>query len=197
MFGLMIYWAHVAGTFLMRFLPVAIAYRLVGWGTPLVMQVFARGHLRRATDNMRQVLGPEADPREEGRITRAAFANYARYMVDLVRLPHLKPGDLIDNTRVDGWEHVEAAYHYGKGVVFATGHIGNWDMAGAAFVARGHPGRALVETLEPARWNERVQRTRIAAGVKAIPIETGLREMLAALRQREGLAVLVDRAVAR
>jgi KDO2-lipid IV(A) lauroyltransferase len=53
----------------------------------------------------------------------------------------------------------------------------------------------LVETLKPARWNERVQRTRIAAGVKAIPIENGVRDMLAALRNREGLAVLVDRPV--
>ena len=46
-------------------------------------------------------------------------------------------------------------------------------------------------TLEPARWNERVQRTRTAAGVKAIPIENGPREMIAALRKQEGLAVLV------
>ncbi len=189
----MLYWFHVAGTFLMRFIPVGIAYRLVGGATPLVLQVFARGHLRRATDNMRQVLGPQADPREAARVTRAAFANYARYMVDLVRLPHLKSRELIDNIRVDGWEHVETAYRYGKGVVFATGHIGNWDMAGAAFAARGRPVSALVETLEPARWNERVQRTRTAVGVKAIPIENGPREMIAALRKQEGLAVLVDR----
>jgi lauroyl/myristoyl acyltransferase len=191
----MIYWSHVAGTFVMRFLPVAVAYRLVAWATPLTLQLFARGHLRRATDNMRQVLGPQADAREARRITSAAFANYARYMVDLVRLPNLKPRELIENIRIDGWEHVETAYTHGKGVVFATGHIGNWDMAGAAFAARGHPVSALVETLKPARWNERVQRTRIAAGVKAIPIENGPRDMIAALRKREGLAVLVDRPV--
>ena len=189
----MIYWFHVGGTFLMRFVPVSVAYRLVGWGTPLVLELFARGHLRRATDNMHQVLGPQAAPEEARRITRAAFANYARYMVDLVRLPHLKSRELIDNIRIDGWEHVEAAYTVGKGVVFATGHIGNWDMAGAAFAARGRPVSALVETLKPERWNERVQRTRTAAGVKAIPIENGLRDMLVALRQQEGLAVLVDR----
>jgi KDO2-lipid IV(A) lauroyltransferase len=192
----MIYWLHIAGTFLMRFVPVSVAYRLVGWGTPLVLEVFARGHLLRATDNMRQVLGPYAAPGDARRLTRAAFANYARYMVDLVRLPHLKSRELIDNIRIEGWEHVEAAYTVGKGVVFATGHIGNWDMAGAAFAARGRPISALVETLKPARWNERVQRTRIAAGVKAIPIENGPREMLAALRKQEGLAVLVDRPLA-
>jgi KDO2-lipid IV(A) lauroyltransferase len=189
----MLYWFHVVGTFLMGFVPVNVAYRVVAVGTPLVLQVFARGHLNRATNNMRQVLGPHADPGEARRLTRAAFANYARYMVDIVRMPHLKSRELIDNIRVDGWEHVEAAYEYGKGVVFATGHIGNWDMAGAAFAARGRPVSALVETLKPARWNERVQRTRNAAGVKAIPIENGPRAMLAALRKQEGLAVLVDR----
>jgi KDO2-lipid IV(A) lauroyltransferase len=118
-------------------------------------------------------------------------------MVDLVRLPHLNPRELLENVRIEGWEHVESAFEHGHGVVFATGHIGNWDLAGAAFAARGHPVSALVETLTPARWNERVQRTRTAAGVKAIPIESGLRDMLSALRRREGLAVLVDRPLAR
>jgi phosphatidylinositol dimannoside acyltransferase len=189
----MLYWGHVVGSFLMGFVPVALAYRLVAFLTPLWLQLFARGHVSRATDNMRQVLGPHADPREAQRLTHLAFANYARYLVDLVRMPHLKDHELANSICVDGWEHVETAYTYGKGVVFATGHIGNWDMAGAAFAARGKPVSALVETLKPARWNERVQRTRTAAGVKAIPIENGPRDMLAALRKREGLAVLVDR----
>jgi KDO2-lipid IV(A) lauroyltransferase len=189
----MIYWFHVTGTFLMRFVPVSVAYRLAAWLTPIGLQLFGRGYLRRATDNMRQVLGPQADPRDATRLTRLAFANYARYMIDLVRLPHLKSLELVENIRVDGWEHVDAAYHHGKGVVFATGHIGSWDMAGAVFAARGRPVSALVETLKPARWNERVQRTRTAAGVRAIPIEGGPREMLATLRKKEALAVLVDR----
>jgi lauroyl/myristoyl acyltransferase len=187
------YWAHVVASFLMRFVPVWLAYRFVSWLTPLWLQVFARGHLQRATENMRQVLGPRGDIREARRLTRAAFTNYARYMVDIVRMPHLNSRELLSGVRIEGWEHVDSAFDLGKGVVFATGHIGNWDLAGAAFAASGHPVSALVETLSPARWNERVQRTRIAAGVKAIPIESGIRDMLAALRKREGLAVLVDR----
>jgi phosphatidylinositol dimannoside acyltransferase len=190
-----VYWAHIVGSFLMRYVPVGVAYRVAAGATPLVLQLFARGYLERATANMRQVLGPQVDPREAHRMTRAAFANYARYMVDLVRLPHLHPRDLLQTIRIEGWEHVDTAFGVGRGVVFASGHIGSWDLAGAAFAAHGHPVSALVETLKPARWNERVQRTRIAAGVKAIPIENGLRDMLSALRKREGLAVLVDRPV--
>src|SRR4051812_26907477 len=103
----MLYWGHVIGSFLMRYVPVSLAYRLLALGTPLLLPVFAPDHLRRATANMRQVLGPHADPREARRLTVAAFANYARYMVDLVRLPHLASRELIDSIRVEGWEHVE------------------------------------------------------------------------------------------
>ncbi len=180
----------------MRFLPVRVAYRIVGWATPLALAIFARGYVERATNNMQQVLGPNVDRDEAQRLTRAAFANYARYMVDLVRMPHVHPGEMLANVKIEGWEHVEDAFNVGKGVVFATGHIGNWDLAGAAFAASGRPVSALVETLSPARWNERVQRTRVAAGVKAIPIESGVRDMLTALRKHEGLAVLVDRPLA-
>ncbi|MGI9148147.1 MAG: lysophospholipid acyltransferase family protein [Chloroflexota bacterium] len=191
----MIYWVHVAATLAMRVVPVRVVYRLVGWATPLAVLMFARGHLKRATDNMAQVLGPHVSRRETRRMTRAAFANYARYMVDVVRLPLLERHELIEIVAVDGWEHIERAYAYGQGVVFASAHIGNWDMAAATFAARGRPVSALVETLKPARWNQRVQSTRTATGVKAIPIESGLRDMLAALRKREALAVLVDRPV--
>jgi lauroyl/myristoyl acyltransferase len=191
-----IYWLHVAASLVMRFVPVQVAYRIVGWLTPLGMRLFWRSYLERATRNMEQVLGAQAPPEEAQRLTRAAFANYARYMVDLVRMPRLSTKELRDSIKIEGWEHVEAAFNVGKGVVFATGHIGNWDLAGAAFAASGRPVSAIVETLKPARWNERVQRTRVAAGVKAIPLESGVRDMLAALRKHEGLAVLVDRPMA-
>src|SRR5262249_45518372 len=124
----MLYYVHVAATALMRVVPVGVAYRVVGWLTPVYLQLCARGHLERATANMRQVLGPHVAVPDARRITRAAFANYARYMVDLVRLPHLNPRELMDNVRVEGWEHVETAFEHGRGVVFATGHIGNWDL---------------------------------------------------------------------
>ncbi len=71
----MVYWAHVVGTFLMRYVPVALAYKLVTLATPVWLQIFARGHVRRATDNMRQVLGPHADPKDAQQLTRKVFAN--------------------------------------------------------------------------------------------------------------------------
>lgn len=179
----------------MRYLPVGVAHRLAKWITPVAL-VFAPGHFERAHANMRQILGPSADPRLARRLTIDSFVNYGRYMVDLLRLPNLPPHAILKSVQIEGWEHVEHAYAQGSGVVFITGHIGNWDLAAATFVQHG--GRtvsALVETLKPERWNERVQAIRDRIGIQTIPIENGVRDMLGALRRKEGLAILVDRPV--
>jgi lauroyl/myristoyl acyltransferase len=191
-----IYWAHVVACWLIRWVPVRLAYRVVGWGTPPALALFARGHFARAAANMRQVVGPEAPPAQVRRLTRAAFVNYARYMVDLLRLPYADPKQLAQSVAIHGWENVEAAFGQGLGVVIVTGHIGSWDLAGAAFVGMHRSIAVLTDTLHPPRWNERVQRIRAHVGMRAIPIESGVREMLATLRRGEALAVLVDKPLA-
>jgi KDO2-lipid IV(A) lauroyltransferase len=40
---------------------------------------------------------------------------------------------------VHGWDAFEAARAEGRGVVFVTGHLGNWELAGAYVAARGVP----------------------------------------------------------
>jgi KDO2-lipid IV(A) lauroyltransferase len=177
-----IYWIHVAACALMRLIPVEVAYRVVTWGTPVFLTFFARGHRRRAMANMRQVLGPTASERDVHRLTLQAFTNYSRYMVDLLRLPYLDVTEMARDVVFHGWENVEAAFSQGLGVVIVTGHIGSWDMAGAIFVGKERSIGVLTDTLTPARWNDRVQRIRAQVGMRAIPIESGVREMLATLR---------------
>jgi KDO2-lipid IV(A) lauroyltransferase len=189
-----IVWAHVLGSWLMRYVPVGIAHRLVGWFTPLAL-AFAPGFVRRASANMAQVLGRAVDDPAVKRMTTAAFANYARYMVDIIRLPNIERAELLTGVEIRGWENVDKAFAHGKGIIFATGHIGSWDMAGATFAAQGFRVSVLVETLQPPAWNRRVQGIRERVGMRAIPIESGVRDMLAALRRNEALAILVDRPV--
>jgi KDO2-lipid IV(A) lauroyltransferase len=188
----LIVWMHVAATFLMRYVPVDIAHALVGWLTPVAL-VFAPQHVRHAMANMRQVLGPSADPGQVRRLTLAAFKNYARYMVDLMRLASVEPRDLVKDVVLDGWEHVERAYTHGRGVVVVGGHVGSWDLGAAVWVSLGLGVSTLAERLEPPEWNARVQRIRERIGMKAILVDDSPRKMLEPLRQGQALAVLVDR----
>jgi phosphatidylinositol dimannoside acyltransferase len=186
------YWVHVFCSWLLRFVPAPLAYAIVDAFAP-IFSLFWVGQYRRAVANMERVLGPRPHPPEVRRLVRRVFRNYARYMVDLLVLPRRSREDVQQRFKAFGLEHIDQSLHCGKGVVLVTAHIGNWDAAGAFLAGRGYPVNVIVETLEPPRWNELVQRARVMLGMRAIPLENGVRQMLGALRKNEILAVLIDR----
>jgi KDO2-lipid IV(A) lauroyltransferase len=188
----MLYWVHLLCTQLVRIIPPRAAYALVGWFAPVVSPLWGEQY-RHAVANMERVLGPAPSRPEVRRQVRNVFRNYARYMVDLLRLPVTGPDEVRRRVDAYGLQHIESGLTRGRGVVLVTGHVGNWDIAGAYLAARGYPINVIVETLQPPRWNELVQRIRVLTGMRAIPLEQGVREMLDALRRNEILGVLIDR----
>lgn len=190
------YWLHVISSALLRFVPVRIAYAIVELLAPIVGPFWGR-HYRSALANMRRVLGPRPDPLEVRRHVRGVFRNYAKYMVELLRLPHTTPEEVERRFSVQGLEHVEQGLDRGRGVVLVLAHMGNWDMAGVLLTSRGYPVNVIHDTLTPKRWNDRVQGIRALIGLRLIPVEGGVRQMLRALRRNEILAILIDRPMGR
>ena len=188
-------WAHIIGSALFRVVPRRAGYLLADLLGPLVARAWG-GQYARATANMRTVLGPGAPSAIVHRRVRQVFRNYARYLIDVLCLPSMGRPELERSVDVVGWEHIPNALARGKGILLVTGHVGNWDVPAALLAARGFPVNVIVERLEPPAWNDRVQATRERAGLRAIPMETGAREMFASLRRNEVLALLIDRPLA-
>lgn len=185
-------WAHIVGSAIFRVVPRRVGYLLAALLGPPVARAWG-GQYGRATRNMRTVLGPGAPPAVVRRRVRQVFRNYARYLIDVLCLPSMGRRELERSVDVIGWEHIPTALARGNGMLLVTGHIGNWDVPAALLAARGYPVNVIVERLEPPAWNERVQAIRERAGLRAIPMETGAREMFACLRRNEVLALLIDR----
>jgi lauroyl/myristoyl acyltransferase len=185
-------WGHIVGSAIIRLLPRRAWYRVADLLLPLVLAGWP-GQVRRAAQNMRRILGKGVSEREVRRRTRLAFRNYARYMIDLLWLAGSSQVDREAVTTIVGWEHVVEALGRGRGMVLVAGHVGNWDLPAAVLAGRGFPVNVIVETLEPPAWNDRVQAIREKIGLRAIPIETGAREMYAALARNETVAIVFDR----
>jgi KDO2-lipid IV(A) lauroyltransferase len=188
-------WGHILGSAIIRWLPRGWWYRVADVLVPLALLGWP-GHVRRATSNLRRVLGPDASEAEVQRRSRAIFRNYARYMIDLLWLPDASRAEREQVVTVLGWDHIPAALVRGRGLLLVSGHLGNWDLPAAVLAGRGYPTNVIVETLEPPAWNERVQAIRERVGLRAIPMETGVREIFAALRRNEVVAVVFDRPLA-
>jgi phosphatidylinositol dimannoside acyltransferase len=170
-------------------------------GTPLARTV-GRAAARRGgarADQVRRNLARVAGaPPSTGAPTAAvgrAFASYAAYWYDLLRMPHV-PGSTVDRTfAITGWEHVERAMAGGRGVVFALPHLGSWEI-GARFAARrtGRPISAVVEVLRPPELFTWFAAQREAMDIHPIPAAHGaIREVLAALAAGHVVCLVADR----
>jgi lauroyl/myristoyl acyltransferase len=188
----MIYWLHLAGRRVARWLPLGISYRLAAAGGWAVYWCWPAKR-RNAVANFRVLLGPGAPRGAAEHLARGAFGHYGRYAVDLLRLNARQIRAMERRLVVHGEEHIGAALARGKGLIFVGGHIAISDIGGAILAARGYPVHVIAETLQPPRWNALVQATRRETGMRVIPLESGTRDILRVLRRNEVLAFLVDR----
>ena len=88
---------------------------------------------------------------------------------------------------------LEAALARGKGVVFVTGHVGNWELLARRVALAGFPSRIAQGDLDP-RLTRLVERSAPRAGCRSDLARAGRRgaAMLRALRQGELLGLLID-----
>ena len=125
--------------------------------------------------NLRRVLGPAATGKELRAASRAAMRSYARYWLEIFRLPVLPPERLVGGMHEHGGvDEMLAILASGRGVVVALPHMGNWDQAGAWIIARGGmPFSTVMERLEPESVYERFLEFRRGIGMEVLPATGG------------------------
>ncbi|MEQ1900808.1 MAG: hypothetical protein ABL866_08750 [Devosia sp.] len=85
----------------------------------------------------------------------------------LAEVPHLRdfagPGNL--RIRLTGIQNVEAARAMGAGVLFVTGHFGNWEMSEVAIRNAGLDGVVVVDHPKNPHFTARLALMRLGAGL--------------------------------
>jgi KDO2-lipid IV(A) lauroyltransferase len=191
---------HVAGVTLLSFwrtsswimghLPAGPTYRVGGW---LAMIGYAASPLRRRwlRANFGHVLGVSPKDKAAGRLARAAYRNYARYVMELMRLPWLKPDKVDQLLEVRSLDKFLEIYRASKGVVLVAAHLGNNEAAAAGFAKHGLEINVVGDDSSYRELYELFERQRESWGVKMISWRN-LRGVYGALRRHEGLVLLVD-----
>jgi lauroyl/myristoyl acyltransferase len=187
---------------------VVVGYRAVAWVVAHVPPAIPRFIIARGAEasyllfptkrrwrnlNYAHVLGLPPDHRRVRWTAMRAYGEYARYVVEMMRLPHLPPeaaGTLLPGIDVDIVEPIWKGAP-GGGLIFTLGHIGNPEAVAAAVASRGWPANALADDSSFPEMFELFRRTRERWGVRVIPWRN-LREIYAVLRRREMLGLVVD-----
>lgn len=151
--------------------------------------------------NLVRVLGAGVDGKTLRKTSREVLRRYARYWLEVFRLP-VMPIDRLVGGIHDPANQIKMIVDImasGRGVVVALPHMGNWDQAGAWFVAQGAGSLTTVmERLKPEAVYERFVTFREGLGMEVLPASGGTRPFgILAQRLRAGkfVALPCDRAV--
>jgi KDO2-lipid IV(A) lauroyltransferase len=121
-----------------------------------------------------------------------AYREYARYLVELMRLPRMAPASavrMVDHAGLDAFEPQLAELN--SGLILALGHVGNNEAVAAAVASRGYPISVVADDSAYPELYDDLRRMREGWGVRLIPWRN-LREMYGVLRRGEFLGLLID-----
>jgi KDO2-lipid IV(A) lauroyltransferase len=171
----------------LRFLPLTVAEPLAHFYAKLLDTAIPR--LRQtAYSNLRFALG-SADARA---ITDGVFASIARLILAFSRFPSMTRENISEWIRYDGLEHFTEAKRRGKGVLFATAHLGNWELSAFAHGLMTEPMHVVVRPLDNPWIDHLVAHRRSLSGNSIIHKKDAARPILRALGRNEAVGILID-----
>jgi KDO2-lipid IV(A) lauroyltransferase len=165
-----------------------------GFGAGLGRFAFHVLRVRRALvlRNLRIAFGDELDADERRRIAGRCYAQFGRSYLEYFALPGWRRRRMVERIDFEGWEYMEAALAKGKGIVFLASHYGNWEMMALAALSRGLRVHVVVGYMSNEAVHEAVIAMRRDLGLPVHHRERGLRNLLKALRDGEGIGILGD-----
>ncbi len=128
--------------------------------------------------------------REE--ILDGVFRSLARSLVCFSRLPRLNRENIGGLIRYEGFEHFERGLARGKGVLFYTAHLGNWELSAFAHALMSQPMHVVVRPLDNPLLDAFAARYRALSGNRVIEKKDFARGILKALGRNEAVGILAD-----
>ena len=123
------------------------------------------------------------------------FANLARTLETFARLPRINAQNISSYICYEGFEHYEEAKRRGKGVLFATAHLGNWELSAYAHALLTEPMNVVVRPLDNRSFDGVVEERRALSGNRIIGKKDAARDILRALKRNEPVGILIDQNV--
>lgn len=163
-------------------IPPALGYALCHQLGGVLYQFHKTGRAN-ITLNLRRIMGQQVSQAEINRRARLTFSYLLFNYFDLFRLPSLDSQTVMNLVSVTGWENVEAALAEGKGMVMTSAHLGNIEVVLYAMLQRGLNITIPVERLQPPELFEYVSALRMSHGLKLIPVDGPLLELIRTLKK--------------
>ncbi len=151
-------------------------------------------HVAIAAENLRQAFPHWDEPRRLS-TARAVYAHFGQTLLDILWMAEQPRERLLGLIVEEGRENADGVRAAGRGVVYVTGHFGNWEFYGVAFGWLGEAVGVVARPLDNPALEARLTAFRTRSGNTVISKRRALPDILRLLRQGAGVAILVDQNV--
>ncbi len=148
-----------------------------------------------ALTNLKRVYPDRADEEKRKNIAKGSFRNLGRLLFDILRLEKLAVEDLESQAEIIGWEHLKKGYDRGKGVLLFSAHFGNWELVALLQGFRGYRLHMITRPLDNPYLERYLDRIRTRFGNKVVHKTGAIRKCRKAIRDGEGIAIVIDQSV--
>ena len=180
----------------LRLLPERLALALggaLGWFAGAVVRI-----RRDVTDTNLARAFPDRDQRWRDRIALASYRNLGREaLASFLFAGDTKRRVLERTPNPSGGERFLEALRGGRGAILLTGHLGNWELAGAAAAARGVPLAAVAVRQANRLFDDLLMRNRSRLGISIIKRGENPLEVVRTIRAGRVAGLVADQNVPR
>ncbi len=176
-----------------------VVLKSLEWAPLPLARHLARGYTRLldlALPRLRQVayynLSFALPAADHTAIVDGVFHSIARVLLAFAKFPSIRKENIARWIRCEGMEHFEKAIREGRGVLFATAHLGNWELSAYAHALLASPMNVIVRPLDNPLIDRLVERRRGHSGNRLVLKKDFARAILKALAANEAVGILID-----
>jgi KDO2-lipid IV(A) lauroyltransferase len=149
-------------------------------------------HRNVALTNLNYAYGQEKSPAEIEKLSRQVFENLAQIPLEICWSLRLGVDDFLSYCDVRGEKHLQAALKKGRGVLFFSAHMGNWEFLSFSFGRFGFPVSGIYRPLKSDPINMLIYNYRTRFGAKLVLKKHSMRNILRSLDNNECVGMLLD-----
>ena len=184
------YWAYRAGEAVINALPRGLILPTAA-AVGNVAYDLSGDKRRLVRENLARPMGLRPEDSRVGRAARRAFRNYARYLVDVMRLAGHSPDEIGELVTIENIEILQDARAAGKGVLLCTVHVGGMDLISPGLVKYEQELHVVADDTTYGRLYDYLKGVRSRHGLTLVGWRN-LRGLFRALKRGENLVLFCD-----
>ena len=148
-----------------------------------------------AYENIRASFGNDLNAADARKLLRKVYMHFSQMLFEIPHILRLNAGNLNRYMIIQGEENLRQALRKGKGVLFLTAHLGNWEFMSA--VGSLYFGNTVLvpRRSDSASVDRVVNELRTRFGAEIIRPQRAMRPLIMALKRNKMLGIFLDQNV--